>query len=191
MQNLDATKEILIPKRRLRPPRYHKKDILIPKRDAPVFLGQGFGGRVQVGGGGSFPVKMRKKGKGVERVGGGGGTGKGTGKRMRTRLSKLPFSKLPFSFSPKKARVTPGGGSGSEIIEELLPLKPKINPPRAPCRFIEAIFRTEIGFGKRGLLEKRSFQKSPSSRDFREFRDSREPPERGKKNHHFLEVLRI
>ena len=28
------------------------------------------------------------------------GTGKGTGKSMRTRLSKLPFSKLPFSFSP-------------------------------------------------------------------------------------------
>ena len=36
-----------------------------------------------------------------------------------------------------------------------------------------------IGFGKRGLLEKGSFQKSPFSRDSREFRDSRvfrEPP---------------
>ena len=34
---------------------------------------------------------------------GGVGTGKGTGKSMRTRLSKLPFSKLLFkSFSPIK-----------------------------------------------------------------------------------------
>ena len=35
-------------------------------------------------------------------------------------------------------------------------------------------------FGKRGLLEKGSFQKSPFSRDSREFRDSRdfrEPPD--------------
>ena len=40
-----------------------------------------------------------------------------------------------------------------------------------------------IGFGKRGLLEKGSFQKSPFSRDSREFRDSRdfsEPPDCGK-----------
>ena len=35
-------------------------------------------------------------------------------------------------------------------------------------------------FWKRGLLEKGSFQKSPFSRDSREFRDSREPPDRGK-----------
>ena len=37
------------------------------------------------------------------RVGGGGvGTSKGTGKSMRKQaLSKLPFSDLPFSFSPK------------------------------------------------------------------------------------------
>ena len=33
-------------------------------------------------------------------MGGGVGTGKGTGKSMRTCLSKLPFSDLPFSFSP-------------------------------------------------------------------------------------------
>ena len=41
----------------------------------------------------------------------------------------------------------------------------------------------KIGFGKRGLLEKGSFQKSPFSRDSREFRDSRdfrEPPDCGK-----------
>ena len=37
----------------------------------------------------------------------------------------------------------------------------------------------KVGFGRRGLLEKGSFQKSPLSRDSREFRDSRnsrEPP---------------
>ena len=37
-----------------------------------------------------------------------------------------------------------------------------------------------VGSGKRGLLEKGSFQKSPFSRDSREFRDSREPPDCGK-----------
>ena len=40
-----------------------------------------------------------------------------------------------------------------------------------------------VGFGKRGLLEKGSFQKSPFSRDSRECRDSRdsrEPPDCGK-----------
>ena len=38
-------------------------------------------------------------GSGVGRVGGGVGTGRGTGKLLHTRLSKLPFSKLPFTFS--------------------------------------------------------------------------------------------
>ena len=52
--------------------------------------------RVQVGGGAGL---MKEKGRGVGRVWGGVGTGKGTGKSMCTRLSKLPFSKLPFSFS--------------------------------------------------------------------------------------------
>ena len=40
-----------------------------------------------------------------------------------------------------------------------------------------------IGFGKRGLLEKGSFQESPfssDSREFRDSRDSREPPDSGK-----------
>ena len=40
-----------------------------------------------------------------------------------------------------------------------------------------------LGFGKGGLLEKGSFQKSQFSRDSREFRDSRdfkEPPDPGK-----------
>ena len=45
-----------------------------------------------------------------------------------------------------------------------------------------ALRSTLFGFGKRGLLEKGSFQKSPFSRDSREFRDSRdfrEPPDCG------------
>ena len=48
---------------------------------------------------GGFPVEnegKREGGMGVGRVAVGVGTGKGTGKSMRT----LPFSKLPFSFSP-------------------------------------------------------------------------------------------
>ena len=48
-----------------------------------------------------------------------------------------------------------------------------------------------IGFSKRGLLETGSSQKSPFSKDSREFRDSREPPDRGNKEEsdHFLEIL--
>ena len=46
------------------------------------------------GGGGSL-WKMR------DGEGGGVGTGKGTGKSMRTCLSKLPFSKLPFTITHK------------------------------------------------------------------------------------------
>ena len=49
------------------------------------------------------------------------GTGKGTGKSMRTRLSKLPFSNLPLSFSQTKSKAFSatkrggcyGGGGGS------------------------------------------------------------------------------
>ena len=52
--------------------------------------GGGVWGRVQGGGGGG-----RFSGGGA-----GEGTGKGTGKSMRARLSKLPFSNLPFSFFP-------------------------------------------------------------------------------------------
>ena len=54
-------------------------------------------GRFQVGGRGWFSKGQR--GQGLVRVGDGVGTGKETGKSMRTHLSKLPFSKLPFSFS--------------------------------------------------------------------------------------------
>ena len=50
--------------------------------------------------------------------------------------------------------------------------------------FCESCFGgLKLGFGKRGLLEKGSFQKSPFSRDSRESRDSRdfrEPPDCGK-----------
>ena len=52
---------------------------------------------------------------------------------------------------------------------------------RLPCPSFP--FGAKIGFGKRGLLEKGSFQKSPFSRDSREFRDSRdfrEAPNSGK-----------
>ena len=42
-------------------------------------------------------MENERKGEGV---GDGVGTGKGTGKSMRTRLSKLRFSKPPFNLSP-------------------------------------------------------------------------------------------
>ena len=38
MQNLDTEKEISIPKRRLRPPQYHKKNFSIPKKTHPKKL---------------------------------------------------------------------------------------------------------------------------------------------------------
>ena len=63
--------------------------------------GLGVGFRWVVGGG--LPVGMEAKGKEVEGGWGGGvGTGKGTGKTkpLPTCLSKIPFSKLPKSFSP-------------------------------------------------------------------------------------------
>ena len=64
-------------------------------------LGGGLRGRVQVGGRGWFLVGMGEKGKGVGRVGAwGGDRHNGTSKSTRTRLSKLPYSKLPLSFSP-------------------------------------------------------------------------------------------
>ena len=70
--------------------------------------GGGVWGPVQVGGGGwGVPVakkKKRDKGKGLGTVAG-GGTGRGTGKSMRTRLSRLPFGKLPFSLSQFKEQT--------------------------------------------------------------------------------------
>ena len=57
-------------------------------------LGEGFGLRGSRWGG--FPVEKREKG--VGRVG-------GRNRHANAQaLSKLPFSKLPFSFSPKTAR---------------------------------------------------------------------------------------
>ena len=48
-----------------------------------------------------------------------------------------------------------------------------------------------FGFGKRGLLEKGSCQKSPFSRDSREFREKIENPQTvgNKGDDHFLEIL--
>ena len=51
------------------------------------------------------------------------------------------------------------------------------------CVEVKQLLEHSFGFGKRGLLEKGSFQKSPFSRDSREFRDSRdfrESPDSGK-----------
>ena len=67
-------------------------------------LGEGLGvgfRRVVEGG---LHVEENGKGEGGGRVGGGVGTDKGTGKSMQT-LSKLPFSNLPLSFSPKDAHT--------------------------------------------------------------------------------------
>ena len=53
----------------------------------------------------------------------------------------------------------------------------------AHIRKCKGVQKSMVGFGKRGLLEKGSFQKSPFSRDSRELRDSRdsrEPPDCGK-----------
>ena len=57
--------------------------------------------------GGGFHVESEGKGEG------GMGTAKGTGRSMRRRLSKLPFSKLPFRFfQKKKGAQTQTLGSG-------------------------------------------------------------------------------
>ena len=57
---------------------------------------------------------------------------------------------------------------------------------RSPCDQ-----KSLVGFGRRGPLEKESFQKSLFSREFRDSRVSREPPNCGKKwdSDHFLEIL--
>ena len=67
-----------------------------------MFLGEGFevGFKGVVGGGGGFLLKTKEKGEGFGRWGRWvGGPANGTGKSMRMRLSKLPFSDLPFSSS--------------------------------------------------------------------------------------------
>ena len=56
---------------------------------------------------------MENEGKGEG--GSGVGTGKGTGKSMHKHLSKLPFSKLPFCFSPVLGGLT-GQKKGSEMV---------------------------------------------------------------------------
>ena len=68
-----------------------------------VSLGEGFGVGFRWVAGGGFPVENEGKGEGGGGGGGrergGVGTCKGAGKPMCMRLSKLPFSKPPFSFS--------------------------------------------------------------------------------------------
>ena len=68
---------------------------------------RGVWGRVQGVAGGGFPVENEGKGEGSGERGGGVGTGKGTGTSMRTSLSKLHFSKLPFSFFSKNTQKNP------------------------------------------------------------------------------------
>ena len=63
-----------------------------------------------MGGGAGFPVLNERK-RGKWWGGGGVGTGKGTDKSMRTRLRKLPFRKVPFSFSPMGAWGGQGDGA--------------------------------------------------------------------------------
>ena len=65
---------------------------------------------------------MENKGKGEEGGDGGGGvgTGKGTGKSMRTRLSKLPFSKL---FSPKQKNL-----HAPSLFSEVPPVRLILHP---------------------------------------------------------------
>ena len=64
-----------------------------------------------------------KKGNGVGKVRGGLGTGKGTGKSMRTRLSKLSFSKLPL--------VPPEVAIRSRSLEIMCFQRYKVHPDRA------------------------------------------------------------
>ena len=57
--------------------------------------------------GGVFPVEDKgKKAKGVGMVGGGWGRDRQRNRQVNAQaLSKLPFSKLPFSFSPKEVGI--------------------------------------------------------------------------------------
>ena len=80
----------------------------------------------------------------------------------------------------KDARHISAEGLGQEVV---------IRSAAVPQTSLEGIKKTfstlfpTVGFGKRGLLEKGSFHKSPFSRYFREFRESRvsrEPPDCGK-----------
>ena len=68
-------------------------------------LGEGFEGAFRGCWGGVFLLKTKEKGGWGWEGWGGLGTGKGTGKSMRMRLSKLPFSDLPFSSSLKSAHA--------------------------------------------------------------------------------------
>ena len=84
------------------------------------------------------------------------------GHRLRTPFLRTPFPRLLLKTL--------------DLIERIL---------LSIFAFWTTVFSHDafFGIGKRGLLEKGSFQKSPFSRDSREFRDSRdsrEPPDCGK-----------
>ena len=65
-------------------------------------------------------------------------------------------------------------------IDIVIPSKTKKSHPCGRFSKEGCTCELNVGIGKRGLLEKGSFQKNPFSRDPREFRDSREPQECGK-----------
>ena len=75
-------------------------------------------------------------------------------------------------------RTYPGKSGGHSILKR--------------CVAAGTISEAMVRLRKRGLLEKGSFQKSPFSRDSRDRRDSREPPDCGNKGEsdHFLEIQR-
>ena len=98
-------------------------------------LGPGSGGWWGV----VFPQKVRENGKGVGR--GGVGTGKGTGKSMHTRLSRRPFSKLPFCLFRNKIR--PKSLRRSFWPDIPADIRPKTQVRRRPARTSTRKFRSE------------------------------------------------
>ena len=70
-----------------------------------------------------------------------------------------------------RSSVVPANASTCESAQGT---RGRIKTRYAPARTDAIHDKLLFGFGKRGLLEKGSFQKSPFSRDSREFRDSRD-----------------
>ena len=63
-------------------------------------LGEGFGVGLRGVAGGGFPLENKGKGEGGGEGGGWGGDRRRNRQVYAQALSKLPFSNLPFSFSP-------------------------------------------------------------------------------------------
>ena len=86
----------------------------------PIVPGGGDWGRVRGGGGvWVFLWKMREKGKGVGRVRGWGGDRPRNRQVNAQALSKLPFSDLPFSFSPTISNLKPKHREGQKVPQSL------------------------------------------------------------------------